>query len=49
MVMQEIVNLPPSGTLGSIPRYSTKFQGDATVVTARAGEDKKPKYADELA
>ena len=34
---------------GSIPWGYAKFQGDATVVTARAGEDKKPKYADELA
>jgi hypothetical protein len=28
---------------------SVFFYGDAPVVTARAGEDKKPKYADELA
>lgn len=31
-----------------LPRVA-KFWGDATVVTARAGEDKKPKHADELA
>ena len=31
-------------------RYALpSFEGDATVVTARAGEDKKPKHADELA
>jgi hypothetical protein len=32
-----------------LPYPVPSFEGDATVVTARAGEDKKPKHADELA